>query len=362
MYAVASSGLIADASDEDPIVITTAAPHGMRNGALVTLTGIEGNTAANGTYSISNVTANSFTIAGAVGNGTYTSGTGIWMAVEAVDSNLNAGLDVLRGATATVNSVQFQFSTAATSLVIPANGQLNATLTVADSFLITQSLTAHIAAQVKITHQNIPDLEAQLIAPDGTIIQLFSGVGVFGSNPHANMNDTLFDDFATTPIQNAGTPIPTGPFNPQLPLSALDGHGSAGQWRLVVTNHGSQAGVLDRWSIYLPKAAPSSGLGEVVADRIYPNFRIFNQDPANSLTTNAWTAMGPASQTQTTINDTSGRVGALAVDPSDPTGNTVYVGGATGGVWKTTNFLTTNPQGPTYVPLTDLGPAGVPGT
>jgi hypothetical protein len=35
---------------------------------------------------------------------------------------------------------------------------------------------------------------------------------------------------------------------------------------------------------------------------------------------------------------TSGRIGSIAVDPSDPSGNTVYVGAANGGVWKTTNF------------------------
>jgi len=358
MQSVYASGSITDAANADPLVITTATPHGLRNGAFVTITGVGGNFGANGTYTIANVTATSFTLNGTVGNGDYTPGTGSWLAVESVDTNLNAGLDVLRGATATVNSVQVQFPTAATGLTIPANGQVSATLTIADAFLIKQSLTAHIALQLKITHQNIPDLEAQLIAPDGTIIQLFNGVGVFGSSPHANMNDTILDDFAATPIQNAGTPIGTGPFNPQLPLSALDGRGSAGVWRLVVTNRGSLAGVLDRWSLYLPKAAPSSGLGEVVADRFSPHFRIFTQDPANSLTTNSWTAMGPASQTQTTVNDTSGRVGAMAVDPSDPTGNTVYIGGATGGVWKTTNFLTTDVQGPTYVNLTDLGQAG----
>src|SRR2546430_10623426 len=55
-------------------------------------------------------------------------------------------------------------------------------------------------------------------------------------------------------------------------------------------------------------------------------------------------------------NGRSGVVTAIAVDPSDPSGNTVYVGGASGGVWKTTDFLTTSPQGPTYVPLTDFGP------
>ncbi|MBX6313387.1 MAG: subtilisin, partial [Isosphaeraceae bacterium] len=50
----------------------------------------------------------------------------------------------------------------------------------------------------------------------------------------------------------------------------------------------------------------------------------------------------------------SGRIGGLAVDPSDPSGNTVYAGGASGGIWKTTDFL--NPDGPTWIPLTDFGP------
>ena len=37
------------------------------------------------------------------------------------------------------------------------------------------------------------------------------------------------------------------------------------------------------------------------------------------------------------FSPTSGRVSALAVDPTDVTGNTLYLGGAEGGVWKTTN-------------------------
>ena len=45
------------------------------------------------------------------------------------------------------------------------------------------------------------------------------------------------------------------------------------------------------------------------------------------------------------------------MDPSDPTGNTVYVGGASGGIWKTTDFLTTAPGGPTWIPLTNFGPS-----
>src|SRR5580704_6422067 len=47
----------------------------------------------------------------------------------------------------------------------------------------------------------------------------------------------------------------------------------------------------------------------------------------------------------------SGRVTAIAVDPTDATGNTVYAGGAAGGVWKTTD------GGNTWTPLTDTQPS-----
>ena len=47
----------------------------------------------------------------------------------------------------------------------------------------------------------------------------------------------------------------------------------------------------------------------------------------------------------------SGRVTAIAVDPTDATGNTVYIGGAAGGVWKTTD------GGTTWTSLTDTQPS-----
>ena len=45
----------------------------------------------------------------------------------------------------------------------------------------------------------------------------------------------------------------------------------------------------------------------------------------------------------------------IAVDPGDPSGNTVYATGTAGGTWKTTDFLTTNPDGPTWTKLTGAG-------
>ena len=51
----------------------------------------------------------------------------------------------------------------------------------------------------------------------------------------------------------------------------------------------------------------------------------------------------------------TGRATAVAIDPNDPSGNTVFAGGAYGGVWKSTNAgsLSPNPVGVNWDPLTD---------
>ena len=64
------------ASNESPIVITSAL-HGLTVGSNVTITGSLGNTAANGTFNVSAVTANTFTLEGSTGDGNWTSG-GEW--------------------------------------------------------------------------------------------------------------------------------------------------------------------------------------------------------------------------------------------------------------------------------------------
>jgi hypothetical protein len=49
----------------------------------------------------------------------------------------------------------------------------------------------------------------------------------------------------------------------------------------------------------------------------------------------------------------SGRATVVAVDPADSTGNTVYIGGAYGGVWKSTNAASPSPANVVWQPLTD---------
>jgi subtilisin-like proprotein convertase family protein len=271
-----------------------------------------------------------------------------------LDVNLNAGLDVLRGGdpiNGTITTV-----TVASGPLAPNNlkggGQESLfQVTVNDSFII-QSTTL----QLNIQHDNVPDLEARLIAPDGTEVKLFTKVGGGGQPPRANFSNTVFDDNATTPIQLGQPPYSVGPFKPQTPLSDLNGKGSdTGNkiYTLAIKNNGNTVGTLTDWLLNFKKIVSGTGLGEAVADQFTASFKIFTQDPANGLSTDVWTPIGPAAEN---YGENSGRVSALAVDPSDPSGNTVYAGGATGGVWKTTNFLTTERRGPIWVPLTDLGP------
>jgi hypothetical protein len=66
----------------------------------------------------------------------------------------------------------------------------------------------------------------------------------------------------------------------------------------------------------------------------------------------AWTAVGPAEVSSQSFGNVTGRVTALAIDPNDATGNTLYVGTTGGGVWKSTNAAGAATS-VSFVPLTD---------
>ncbi len=69
----------------------------------------------------------------------------------------------------------------------------------------------------------------------------------------------------------------------------------------------------------------------------------------------SWQPLGPAQVSSAAYGKVTGRVTAIAIDPADSTGNTVYIGTTGGGVWKSTNAA-----GPasavTFAPLTDTLP------
>jgi large repetitive protein len=287
-----------------------------------------------------------------------------------VDANKNAGVALLfdQGTAGSTTTTKLYSATNPTTgsttdlgVTIPVGGSVSSTITVPDNFLIQSLLLT-----LNITYPNDPDLTATITSPSNQVVTLFSNVGNIGAaGTRQNFTNTVFTDAATTSTGAATTPIGNGappffgqflPAQPAL-YSALVGTQVGGDWTLTITNTGAtptSTGTLNAWSLTAGETVGiSSGLGEPVADQTSASFRIFTMNPTNPLSSGTVTAVGPAS-----INNSAnaGSASVVAIDPVDPTGNTAYVGGASGGVWKTTDFLTTSPNGPTYVPLTNGAP------
>ena len=73
-----------------------------------------------------------------------------------------------------------------------------------------------------------------------------------------------------------------------------------------------------------------------------------------------WTPLGPvplaSDGTGSGFQDyhqVSGRATAVAIDPADPSGNTVFVGGAQAGIWRSTNAALSVADNVTWMPVTD---------
>jgi len=75
LYMLDPLGLrIVRATSASPIVITTVTPHGRTTGQIVSIAGAEGNTAANGVWTVTVTGDNTLTLNGSTGNGVYTGG------------------------------------------------------------------------------------------------------------------------------------------------------------------------------------------------------------------------------------------------------------------------------------------------
>src|ERR1035437_9721760 len=66
-----------------------------------------------------------------------------------------------------------------------------------------------------------------------------------------------------------------------------------------------------------------------------------------------WQPLGPTAVVSQNYGLVTGRITALALDPSDATGNTLFVGATGGGVWRSQNVDTSSPANISFIPLTD---------
>ncbi len=306
-----------------------------------------------------------------------------------MDTNYNAGLDVLRGTASTTSTTTTVTTTAVGASGVgpvpdvntdPVTHQITGpgtqtfNLNVGSQFnLPTTAINGKspLTVTFSIETQSDSDLTGILVAPNGSWVVLFNQV--LSTSGNANFINTTLDDRATTSIQNGGAPFSNGTYKPggatpsasvltslgldplkqvgSLTALAVSQGTSSGQWSFKVVDNVQNDinATVTAWAVNLQKFVPKSGMNEPVADQYSGSFRVFTMAPSNPLSSETWSAVGGAA-----LGDHSGRVTGLAVDPSDPTGNTVYVGGASGGIWKSTNFL--SPNGPTYIPVTNFGP------
>jgi hypothetical protein len=88
----------------------------------------------------------------------------------------------------------------------------------------------------------------------------------------------------------------------------------------------------------------------------------FQSDSKLTPSSSGWTPLGPvplasnasgSSSTHQDYRQVSGRATAVAIDPADPSGNTVYIGGAQGGLWKSTNAAAALANNVTWTAVTD---------
>ena len=86
---------VTGATNASPIEITTGIAHNLSTGNTVQISGVQGNTAANGLWPVHVTSSTTFTLDGSTGNGTYTNATGYWSPHPVTDNIGNGNWNVL---------------------------------------------------------------------------------------------------------------------------------------------------------------------------------------------------------------------------------------------------------------------------
>ena len=141
---------------------------------------------------------------------------------------------------------------------IPDDGStIDFTLTVSGlSPAVLNSSNGLVSINLDITHPYNSDLNVSLIAPDGTLINLFSGIGGDGDN----FTNTVLSQSATNSIASGVSPF-SGTYRPQQSLGNLNNNQNGnGVWKLRIrdTYPAADAGILNSWGIEFGNNASTS--------------------------------------------------------------------------------------------------------
>ena len=185
----------------------------------------------------------------------------------------------------------------------------------------TTSSIQGVTLTLNITYPNDPDLEASLIAPDGD-----DGPAVHQRRRDRHAGQLHQHDLRRhrdAPRSRTAGRRSSARSSRSSRSSALQRHDSAaGTWTLEIirtTRRPATTGTLNSWSLTFQKPVSATGLGEPVADQATASFRIFTIDPTNPLSSNTWTAVGPAVDRRRQRPATATRAGSAASRSTRPT-------------------------------------------
>jgi subtilisin-like proprotein convertase family protein len=150
-------------------------------------------------------------------------------------------------------TVDVPFSVPTGSAGPAASMDSSAVVAIPDGGTATSSVTVSDPGRVKnvrvridrITHTYDGDLRIDLVAPDGTAVNLVNRRGGSGDD----FVGTVFDQSAPTSILSAAAPF-TGTFRPQGDLGTLDGLQQQGDWTLRVSDASlGDTGFIQGWGL-----------------------------------------------------------------------------------------------------------------
>ena len=237
----ASQVQITGASNANPIVITAANTTGLLPGDQVLISGVEGNTNANGVHTVSNLTATTFELSGVAGNSAYTGG-GTWLQVFDITGATDGGemlvttgstYGLADGDTVSISGVEgtttangvfttgkvasnsFTLNGAIGNAAYVTNGTWSTVISgvATTKATITTSSTAGLMAGDVVTITGADGntaINGQFLATDVTATTFALGAPI-GNGAYGGDGIWSLPDAATTPITDVSNQTVTGP-------------------------------------------------------------------------------------------------------------------------------------------------------
>lgn len=174
-----------------------------------------------------------------------------------------------------------------------------------------------------ISHTYDSDLKIILTSPSGTSVCLASDLGGTGDN----FTGTVLDDEASLLLVNGSPPF-SNTFQPEYPLSVLDGESTSGIWTLTIYDQFQfDGGSLNSWSLSFTRQGPVVAANAIVANEFLVNptvnedreFVEFFNTSNNAVSLANWkflnTAVSPAQVTISSSNTVDGSGANTSVEP-----------------------------------------------